>query len=72
LTVALSLTDLTSSHEESVQNCSHARMRPPISMRVETSTFPNQVGMEQKRTLVVSANELRLTSLSFGRAGSFL
>ena len=33
-----------------------------ISMRVETSTFPNQVGMEQKRTVTVSANELRLTN----------
>ena len=33
-----------------------------ISMRVETSTFPNQVGREQKRTISVSANELRLTN----------
>ena len=33
-----------------------------ISMRVETSTFPNQVGMKQKRTVSVSANELRLTN----------
>ena len=33
-----------------------------ISMHVETSTFPNQVGMEQKRTISVSANELRLTN----------
>src|SRR5438445_2293193 len=33
-----------------------------ISMRIETSTFPNQVGMEQKRTFSISANELRLTN----------
>ena len=33
-----------------------------ISMRVETSTFPNQVGREQKRTISVSANELKLTN----------
>jgi Lipocalin-like domain len=33
-----------------------------ISMRVETSTFPNQVGIEQRRTVSISGNELRLTN----------
>jgi hypothetical protein len=33
-----------------------------ITMLVETSTFPNQVGREQKRTISVSANELKLTN----------
>jgi hypothetical protein len=33
-----------------------------ISTRVETSTFPNQVGIEQRRTVSISGNELRLTN----------
>jgi len=36
-----------------------------ISLRIESSTFPNMVGMEQKRTIAsISANDLKLTNPS--------
>ena len=36
-----------------------------ISIRLESSTFPNQVGGEQKRTIAsISANDLKLTNQS--------